>query len=210
MLLNSRELFSYDVDASDGRVGHVDDLLIDDETWKVRHFVVNTGSFLSLHEVLVEPAQVKEVTHPDDVLIVVGSKSEMEQGALAASDPPVSVHHNDPSSPKHDPHLRSARSIGGYSVEAEDSSLGHVHGIVVDEDSWEVRYLVVDTGELLTAKQVLIIPSAVKKIDWEDETIWVSLPISKVRECPEYDSESELSRQYEGFLHDYYGWLPYW
>jgi hypothetical protein len=46
----------------------------------------------------------------------------------------------------HDPHLRSGNEISSYKVHAEDGEIGHVQGILVDEKSWAIRYLIVNTS----------------------------------------------------------------
>ena len=81
---------------------------------------------------------------------------------------------------------------------------------MLDTDDWHVRYVIVDTGELLTAKLVLLSPKVVRSIDFDSSEILINLPIETVRNSPEFDGDADLSRQYEVFLHDYYGWQPYW
>src|SRR4051812_5259716 len=43
------------------------------------------------------------------------------------------------------PHLRSAELTLGYRLEASDGKIGHVDEFLIDERSWEIRYLVIDT-----------------------------------------------------------------
>jgi hypothetical protein len=45
-----------------------------------------------------------------------------------------------------DPHLRSAAAVTGYDVHASDGDIGHVSGMLIDDATWAVRYLVVDTS----------------------------------------------------------------
>ncbi len=73
-----------------------------------------------------------------------------------------------------------------------------------------VRRIVVDTGELLAAKLVLHSPAAVRSINFDTSESLINLPIETVRNSPEFDGDADLSRQYGGFLHDYYGWQTYW
>ena len=47
--------------------------------------------------------------------------------------------------PTSDPHLRSAREVIGYEIQARDGDLGHVEDFIVDDESWVLRYMVVDT-----------------------------------------------------------------
>jgi hypothetical protein len=155
------------------------------------------------------------VRHPDDVVEFAMRKAELEAAALASTAPPVSVHHNEQpdvlsGTADHDPHLRSAVEISEYAISASDGELGRARGLLIETATWRVRYMVVDTGEFLASKQVLIVPSAIAGIDWGGRRITIGLPVSTVHACPEYDREGEITRQYESFLHDYYGWSPYW
>ena len=45
-----------------------------------------------------------------------------------------------------DPHLRSCRAVMKYHVHASDGDLGHVAGMLVDDETWAIRYLIVDTS----------------------------------------------------------------
>lgn len=213
MLLNSRELFSYSAVANDGPAGSVCDLLVDDKTWSVRHLVVDTEGLLSDNKVILPTKLVEDVQPLDQAITFPISRSEMASGIPASVSPPVSAHHNEPetlSGVEHNPHLRSAVEIGEYSVLASDGELGYARGLVCELATWVVRYVVVDTGELLSSKQVLLATSAVRAIEWETRQLKTNLTVAAVRACPDYDRDSEISRQYEAFLHGYYGWCPYW
>ncbi len=213
MLLNSRELFSYTAVANDGPAGSVCDLLVDDQTWLARHLVVDTEGLLADNKVILPTKLVKEVLPLDQEITFPISRSDMATSVPASFAPPVSAHHNEPktaSSVEHDPNLRSAVEIGEYAVLASDGELGHARGLVCELANWAVRYVVVDTGELLSSKQVLLATPAINAIEWETRQLKTNLTVAAVRACPDYDRDSEISRQYEAFLHSYYGWCPYW
>ena len=57
-----------------------------------------------------------------------------------------------------DPHLRSCTAVTGYHIHAVDGELGHVQGMLVDEGSWAIRYLIVNTSNWWLGHQVLIAP----------------------------------------------------
>ncbi len=46
---------------------------------------------------------------------------------------------------QNDPHLRSSKAVAGYDIEAADGKIGHVEDFLVEEGSWAIRYVVVDT-----------------------------------------------------------------
>jgi hypothetical protein len=42
-------------------------------------------------------------------------------------------------------HLHGTSALHGYRVEAADGDAGHVSGFIFDDETWTIRYLVVDT-----------------------------------------------------------------
>jgi sporulation protein YlmC with PRC-barrel domain len=54
--------------------------------------------------------------------------------------------------------LRNASAIKGYAIAASDGRIGTVSDFLFDDDSWLVRWLVVDTGKWLSGRKVLLPP----------------------------------------------------
>lgn len=104
-----------------------------------------------------------------------------------------------------DPHLRSTGEVTGYHVEAADGAIGHVAEFIVDDEDWAIRYLVVDTRNLLPGRKVLIAPEWVDRVDWSRMVIAVDLTRQAVRESPPWDPDAPVNRKYEERLYDYYG-----
>jgi len=57
-----------------------------------------------------------------------------------------------------DTHLRSSDEVIGYHIQALDGQIGHVEDFIVDDENWIIRYLVIDTKDILPGKNVLISP----------------------------------------------------
>ena len=49
-----------------------------------------------------------------------------------------------------------------YRIEASDGGIGHVQGLLLDEDTWAIRYLIVDTSNWWLGHQVLIAPQWIR------------------------------------------------
>jgi hypothetical protein len=79
-----------------------------------------------------------------------------------------------------------------------------------DDDTWAVRYLIVDTGGWLAGRQVLISPISVVKADWAAERIEVALTKSQVENSPSIETHKPVSRRYEAIYFTYYGYPYYW
>ena len=109
-----------------------------------------------------------------------------------------------------DPHLRSARVVSGYDIEAGDGEIGHFEDFFVSDVDWVVRYLLVDTRLWLPGRRVLISPQWIEQVDWAETAMHVDLTQAQIENSPEYDDQHPLRREYEIRLYRYYGFRGYW
>jgi sporulation protein YlmC with PRC-barrel domain len=109
-----------------------------------------------------------------------------------------------------DVHLRSADEIRGYHVQGSDEAIGHVEDFVVDDETWAIRYLVIDTRNWWFGKKVLISPRWASGIRWAERTVDIDLSRQAIKSSPEWDPNALIDREYENRLHSYYGRPPYW
>jgi uncharacterized protein YrrD len=112
--------------------------------------------------------------------------------------------------PKGDPHLRSVREVTGYHIQGMDADIGHVEDFIVDERSWTLRYLVVDTSKWWFGKNVLVSPRWISEISWSERSVHVSLPREIIKKSPEWKRGEPIDRTYEAKLYAHYGWPVYW
>jgi uncharacterized protein YrrD len=113
--------------------------------------------------------------------------------------------------PAEDVHLRSSANVTGYDLKATDDSIGHVSDFIFDDESWAIRYLVVDTRNWWPGgKKVLVATQWIERIDWADMTVFTTLTRTEVKASPAYDESSIISRDYEERLHASYSRADYW
>jgi hypothetical protein len=112
--------------------------------------------------------------------------------------------------PPGDPHLRSAMELRGYKVQATDTAVGHVADFIVDDETWQVRYLVIDTSTWWFGKKVLVPPHWATRITWEIHEINIDLSREAIKNSPEWSANTVPDRDYEARLHAHYGRAPYW
>jgi sporulation protein YlmC with PRC-barrel domain len=105
---------------------------------------------------------------------------------------------------------RSVESLYGYSIRATDGDIGKIHEFYFDDETWTIRYLVVDTGSWLLGRRVLLSTAAVDEPGPEKLEFPVALTKEQVERSPHISSDKPVSRQMEENLHTYYGWIPYW
>jgi uncharacterized protein YrrD len=100
--------------------------------------------------------------------------------------------------------------LKGFAVAASDGEIGTVDDVLFDDQSWKVRWLVVDTGQWLPGRKVLVHASAVGEPDPVRQVLPVSLTKAEVEASPDFAQHQPVSRQMEAHLYDYYGWDPTW
>jgi sporulation protein YlmC with PRC-barrel domain len=263
MLRSMSDLEGYAIRATDGTIGHVNDLYFDDEAWVVRYLIVDTGSWLSSRKVLISPIAIGQSSWTDKILSVSLTREQVENSPAIDTDKPVSRQHEmeylgyygypyywggagfwgagvypsmmvmgigfagsadrlraqaDPAraarrAAQHqndDPHLRSGKAVMKYDIEASDGDIGHVQGLLLDEETWAIRYLIVDTSNWWLGHQVLIAPQWIKNVSWPDHTVLVNLTRQAVKDAPPYDSTVRLDRDKEIGLHKHYERAGYW
>ena len=133
---------------------------------------------------------------------VDSAERERERAAEASAE--AERHRND------DPHLRSCQAIVGYHIHATDGEIGHVDGLLVDEETWAIRYLVVNTSNWWMGHQVLVAPPWITGVHWSDMSVTVGLSRQAIRDAPVYDSAAALNREQEAGLHAHHARPVYW
>jgi sporulation protein YlmC with PRC-barrel domain len=79
-LRSADEVKGYHIRAADGRIGHVEDFVIQCDEWVIRYLLVDTRNFLGGRKVLVSPAWIRQVDWEEAEVTV-----EMETDEIASS-----------------------------------------------------------------------------------------------------------------------------
>jgi len=109
-----------------------------------------------------------------------------------------------------DPHLRSTHEVSGYHTQAADGEIGHVEDFIIDDQTWAIRYLVIDTRNWWRGKKVLVSPQWIERVSWSESEVFVNLSREGIKQSPEYTEKSLLTRDYEARLHRHYNRQGYW
>jgi uncharacterized protein YrrD len=78
-----REVKGYHINALDGEIGHVDDLLFDPQTWLIRFIEVDTSNWIGGKSVLVPRSALGAVNWPDNTLSVALPRDQVEHSPRA-------------------------------------------------------------------------------------------------------------------------------
>ena len=106
--------------------------------------------------------------------------------------------------------LHDLETLIGSSVTATDGETGVVRNFLFDDQSWTVRYLVVDVSNWLKRQPVVLAIAAVERPDWGRKTFDVRLTKDQMRNSPDVDTEKPVSRQQEIAMKEHFGWAAYW
>jgi hypothetical protein len=100
--------------------------------------------------------------------------------------------------------------LTGSSVTATDGEIGSIRNFLFDDESWTIRYLVVDVGRWLSRRAVVLAITTVEQPDWVKRTFPVHVTKEQVRNSPDVDTERPVSRQQEVAMQEYFGWPIFW
>jgi len=103
-------------------------------------------------------------------VVLPPSKEEMEAD--------LKPHHDDK-------HLQSTQAITGFHVQSGNETIGHVSGFLVDDRSWEIHKLVVETGHWYSGQELLISPKMVERISNAESKIFVTITIAEIQSAAE-------------------------
>ncbi len=104
--------------------------------------------------------------------------------------------------------LENISEFNDYTIAASDGTIGKVSDFLFDDASWSLRWLVLDTGNWLSGRKVLLPLSVLGHPDPTLRQFAVRLTMKEVEDSPSISTDRPVSRQMETNLYDYYGWTP--
>ena len=84
--------------------------------------------------------------------------------------------------------LWKASDFHGTTIEATDSAIGSVDDFLCSDDNWTIRWAVIDTGNWLPGRQVLLPPDRLTLPNSKSGSIAVPLARTQVEDSPGIDA----------------------
>jgi hypothetical protein len=106
--------------------------------------------------------------------------------------------------------LIKAKTLQGYTMESVNGEIGTVKEFYFDDRHWAIRYMVADTGNWLSGRQVLISPYSLVATNREEQHIAVNLTKEQIENSPSLERDIPVSQQFEVAYNGYYEWPTYW
>jgi uncharacterized protein YrrD len=231
MLWEASVVGGYKLAGLDGEIGSVRDFYFDDQSWVIRFLIADTGNWLTGIHISIARAALIEVDGGERHISVDMTREQIERSPVLSSQAPVSEQleavsfgiygspEMGPDKPvrgpavrgmRRDPHLRSTHHVRGYHVQAVDGDIGVVSDFIIDDATWAIRYLVIDTQNWLEGRHVLISPQWIERVSWIKSSVLVSLSRAAIEQSPEDPGGSLRTREYETRLHEHYDRRGYW
>lgn len=105
---------------------------------------------------------------------------------------------------KWSPDLRSTAEICGYTIQSINGEIGHVEDYVINTETWDIQYMIVDTHNWLPGKKVLVSPKWIQRVSWEESKVFVTLSRESIEQAPEYSKNILFSQFYIDKLKEHY------
>jgi hypothetical protein len=93
--------------------------------------------------------------------------------------------------------LQSARAVTSYQFQAQDGKLGSIEDFIVNDDTWGIYYLVVDTGHWCPGQKVLVSPFSISEISRTKAKVLVNLNWETIQNGPRYECSRGLGQEYK-------------
>lgn len=220
--------------ATDGKMGELNGFFFDEKTWQIRFLVADTLHLLAGREVLISPDHFKQPKAGEERLHVDVTRDQIRNSPDLSKAEPIdpktrrfrviqySMLRATERSPLTGPepgivgtffnlqHLHGTDEVTGYTIHATDGEIGHLVDFIFDDESWIVRYLVVDTGSWWPGRKVLLSPDWIESMNWYDKKVFVSVTCESTKTVPDYDPLTLPDRAYEEKVFDHYQRPKYW
>jgi hypothetical protein len=216
MLLLSKQMQGALVEAADGKLGKLVDFLFDDRDWSIKSFVLDAGTWLNSRRVTMPPDLIRHKDWSDHRLMIagltreqvvkspnvethvpVGDPNKLEEAAIVdwglywvqIVDHPWQI--------SDDPHIRNTEEMVRYHLRETDGRIGHVVDFLIDEETWKIRFIEVDTRNWWPGKRVLIAPERVESIDGANRIVHINLTREALEHSLAYHPVLESVESYE-------------
>ena len=126
--------------------------------------------------------------------------------SLLGSGYPFSVPRNvEVEDPQHT-HLRSFNEITGYYIKAVDDQFGHIEDLIIDDTTWQILFVIIDTKNLSPWSKEVILPiELLEEISFLNKEVTINMNKEDIKNAPEYDSSLDWSDNFEGEVYGFYG-----
>jgi len=190
MLLSLKKLQEYRLKATDGVVGAIEGFYFVGSriTWMVRYFIIDIKEWFNEKRILVPPDVVGK-PEGDLEIPATATKEDIENSRIFLDGS----------------NLLKTNEIVGYTLTAKDGGVGYVEDIILEDDTWEIKYLVVGLLGYAHNKKVLLPVDYIDEVVEETKNIKLTLSKETVGRAPSYEPGKPITQEYEKAVREAYG-----
>ncbi|MBI1938555.1 MAG: hypothetical protein HYS25_10580 [Ignavibacteriales bacterium] len=210
MLTNFRSISKYRVEALDGNVGNIHELLFDEQSWIVRYIVINTGNLFMKNLVLLQPEEFVSCDTDEEKFLVNLTKEEIINSPSVEAVKKTNYYWPNywvgthltygwtpfnPYSKKiyTEPGINSTHEMHVYKVKAVDEQIGSVDNFIVNTEAWYISNMIINTGfSLLPGKKISVTADNVKEINNQQNFVLLDMNAQEVKNYPGYESKKSF------------------
>ena len=200
MLYEAKTLKGYKLHSLDGQAGKVKEFYFDDHQWKIRFLVAETGNWLIGKQVLISEDALGAVNKEEQYININLTSKQIEDSPSLESArqtyPNLIIEQMDMSESYQgkapwDPQIRSTYDSSGSKIDAMDGELGSIDDFIIDDKTWEIRYLIVNAKNWWPDKKILVTPKWSERVNWAESNMFINLPRETFKRAKEYTDESQ-------------------
>ena len=106
--------------------------------------------------------------------------------------------------------LRNAADWKGFAIQATDGEIGRVEDFIIDDETWAIRYFIINTRRWWPGKRILISPQWIEHVSWSQSKVFVNITCEEIKQSPKYAAGSPPTRDFETRLHQHHNRQGYW
>ena len=201
VLRRTEDLYGFALRGIDGSIGKVHDLYFDEASWMVRYLTLDTQSWPVRRFILLAPCALKKLAWDKRRGSVQVTRAQVTGCPEIEPRPSLSWRHcaemdeyfgwpisksieadrvgrekggYGAATARDRPLLQSARELPAYRIEIGGVELGRVADVLFDDETWAIRYLLVDCWHWSPGRRQLIPPECVKAIGHSEFKIFAA------------------------------------
>jgi len=174
MLRSATRILGYRLSAEDGDVGRCVDFLLEPHTWIVRYVLVEASARGEERRVLVSPFRLRKTECTSRRWVVDGTRDQVQTEIEEA------------------PSLQSLKQLIGFGLDDAEGNVGHIEDLIVDDDSWHCRYLVVNGEIHLGGRRTLVPTEWLGSVHLPEHRVEAPVPRERIENQPEFHPEAPV------------------
>jgi sporulation protein YlmC with PRC-barrel domain len=196
---NSNSIVGYRVVTTEGEIGKVDEFYFDDETWTIRYVIVKMEEGLAGRKVLITTGSLVKDHREPGVFFVPYTKDQIMSSPVIDTDNPVSRQQENDLYWHYGGNrywegglcaggLRSSRSVTSFHVHAMDGECGCICDFILDDETWKLRCLVLETQPSPGGKKVLIPLGHILEMGWDDAGLYLDETVADLEKSEVFEA----------------------